>query len=149
MLNRTLRPVVTKVTDSVSAELARMGRLSTLLKWHAADPPSASERLRNERVCTLFQHNRNPFVDRPELVVSIWGANQGPLPLPANRSSLGGSRAPSTGPVVFRLERISLFVVLFFSNPSLDPVHVLRPGIQSRILFKPSAKSHLYGAVLY
>ncbi|KAL9262548.1 Extracellular ribonuclease-like protein [Drosera capensis] len=29
-------------------------------------PPSREEKLRNERICRLFQHNRNPFVDHPE-----------------------------------------------------------------------------------
>ena len=39
--------------------------LSTLLQWHAADPPDALERNRHEVVFS-FQGNRNPFVDRPE-----------------------------------------------------------------------------------
>jgi endonuclease I len=51
---------------------AYMGRLSTLLAWHAADPPDQFERDRND-VVHSFQENRNPFVDHPEWVDCIWG----------------------------------------------------------------------------
>ena len=47
---------------------ACMGRLSTLLAWHNADPVDAAEQLRNDRIYTLYQFNRNPFVDHPEWV---------------------------------------------------------------------------------
>ena len=50
---------------------ARMGRLSTLIGWHAGDPVSPEERLRNDRVHE-HQGNRNPFVDHPEWVGIIW-----------------------------------------------------------------------------
>eukprot|EP00899_Mesostigma_viride_P021847 jgi/Mesvir1/29664/Mv21505-RA.1 len=60
-----------ELDEFVDRETGRMGVLSTLLKWHEIDPPSASERLRNSRVCSLYQHNRNPFVDHPEWVAII------------------------------------------------------------------------------
>lgn len=50
---------------STSASPAYMGLLSTLLAWHAADPPDARERARNDVVYS-FQGNRNPFIDHPE-----------------------------------------------------------------------------------
>eukprot|EP00897_Mesotaenium_endlicherianum_P003905 jgi/Mesen1/3542/ME000198S02741 len=65
-----------ELSDSPVAGQGRMGLLSTLMRWHEADPPSASEKLRNERVCSLFQHNRNPFVDHPEYAPLIWGSPQ-------------------------------------------------------------------------
>ncbi|NDW09917.1 endonuclease I family protein [Dysgonomonas sp. 520] len=43
-----------------------------LLKWHRQDPVSEKERRRNSEVFKI-QHNRNPFVDEPELVEYIWG----------------------------------------------------------------------------
>lgn len=43
-----------------------------LLKWHRQDPVSDKERARNNAIETL-QHNRNPFIDYPELVEYIWG----------------------------------------------------------------------------
>lgn len=51
-----------------------MGLLSTLLEWNNVDPPSTTEVLRNGRVCSLYQGNRNPFVDHPEYASLIWGA---------------------------------------------------------------------------
>ncbi|BAF08713.2 Os02g0462300 [Oryza sativa Japonica Group] len=54
-----------------------MGLLSALLKWNELDPPSRSEQLRNNRVCSLYQHNRNPFVDHPEYANLIWGNSLG------------------------------------------------------------------------
>jgi len=42
----------------------------TLRAWHDADPPDADERARNDAIEAL-QHNRNPFVDDPDLVGRI------------------------------------------------------------------------------
>lgn len=50
-----------------------MAVLSTLLEWHHADPVSEQERLRNHRIFTLYQHNRNPFIDRPEYADLVFG----------------------------------------------------------------------------
>lgn len=47
------------------------GRLSTLLRWHAQDPPSQAERRRNDLI-EQHQGNRNPFIDHPEWVDRIW-----------------------------------------------------------------------------
>lgn len=52
-----------------------MGMLSTLLLWHAIDPPDDWEKTRNELIYSKYQHNRNPFVDRPEWVEEIWGTH--------------------------------------------------------------------------
>lgn len=53
---------------------AYMGKLSTLIAWHEADPPDAREQLRNE-VVFGFQGNRNPFIDRPEWVRCLYTVN--------------------------------------------------------------------------
>ncbi len=44
-----------------------------LLDWHQADPVSQKEIDRNNTVYSNLQHNRNPYIDRPEWVYSIWG----------------------------------------------------------------------------
>jgi endonuclease I len=49
--------------------------INTLLEWHANDPVSDWERNRNEIIYNQFQHNRNPFIDFPELASYLWGAD--------------------------------------------------------------------------
>ena len=46
--------------------------LDLLLKWHREDPISEKELKRQEAVYQI-QHNRNPFIDYPEMVEHIWG----------------------------------------------------------------------------
>ncbi|MBK9273515.1 MAG: endonuclease [Flavobacteriales bacterium] len=45
---------------------------SLLLAWHAADPVSTKEVDRNNAIYAL-QGNRNPFIDNPVWVSSLWG----------------------------------------------------------------------------
>lgn len=47
-----------------------------LLDWHRADPVSAKEICRADQISSI-QHNRNPFIDYPELVEYIWGNKKG------------------------------------------------------------------------
>ena len=44
--------------------------LTILLKWHMMDPPSLTEMVRNDGGQD-FQHNRNPFIDYPELAAMM------------------------------------------------------------------------------
>jgi len=61
------RLTVADATNLIVAGSTFMGRYSTLLKWHFADPVSAAEQARNDGVYA-YQTNRNPFVDNPEWV---------------------------------------------------------------------------------
>lgn len=45
---------------------------SLLVAWHAADPVSQKEIARNDSIY-LMQGNRNPYIDDPQWVYSIWG----------------------------------------------------------------------------
>ncbi len=49
--------------------------VNLLLKWNSQDPVSEKEIVRNNAVYSL-QHNRNPFVDHPELADFIWGTRK-------------------------------------------------------------------------
>lgn len=56
---------------SVRYGLAIPASEETVLRaWHQQDPVSDRERLRNDRI-EAVQHNRNPFVDRPDFVARI------------------------------------------------------------------------------
>ncbi|MBT5270479.1 MAG: T9SS type A sorting domain-containing protein [Candidatus Marinimicrobia bacterium] len=60
------------------------GKLSTLLTWHEDDPVDSFESNRNEVVYS-YQGNRNPFIDHPEYVDSLWNdALQAPTNLSAS-----------------------------------------------------------------
>ena len=56
-----------------------LGVLYTLLQWHENDPVSDEERARNNAIYTDYQNNRNPFVDNPDWVASIYGKSTDPL----------------------------------------------------------------------
>ncbi|MFJ7271785.1 endonuclease I family protein [Streptomyces sp. NPDC099050] len=48
------------------------GKISVLKQWNLQDPPDAFEQRRNQVIYDTYQHNRNPFIDHPEWVNSIW-----------------------------------------------------------------------------
>lgn len=63
-----------ELTNSSNPGSNQLGKLNRLLEWHYAAPVDDFERIRNDRVYG-FQNNRNPFVDRPEYVWSIFADN--------------------------------------------------------------------------
>lgn len=58
-------------SSSSNLNVAYMGRLADLLRWHEEDPVDEKEILRNEAVYS-YQGNRNPFIDRPEWVACVF-----------------------------------------------------------------------------
>ena len=50
---------------------------TTLLAWNRIDPVSNWEKNRNLIIYNDYQHNRNPFIDYPELAEHIWGDSTG------------------------------------------------------------------------
>lgn len=52
--------------------------IQVLLQWHRIDPVSEKEINRLDAISSI-QHNRNPFIEYPELVEYIWGNKQGQI----------------------------------------------------------------------
>ena len=50
--------------------------IDLLLSWHRQDPVSEKEQHR-QHIVSSIQHNRNPYIDYPELVEYIWGNKKG------------------------------------------------------------------------
>ena len=114
----TDNPALIQVTGG-NASVAYMGILSTLLQWHLQDPVSDRERHRND-VVFAYQHNRNPFIDHPEWVLSIFqgytsGVGDVPVasasidaiyPNPFNPNTNIAFSLPEAGPV-----RVEIFSV--------------------------------------
>lgn len=55
-----------ELAETPNAATFLFGKLSVLLAWHRAFPPTAAERQRNQTIYDDYQHNRNPFIDHPE-----------------------------------------------------------------------------------
>ena len=65
--------------------------VNLLLKWHEQDPVSDKEVKRNDAVY-VYQGNRNPYIDHPELVDYIWGSKTSERWMP------GDDPDPTPGP---------------------------------------------------
>ncbi len=61
--------------------------LNQLIQWHLQDPVSAEEIARNNASYD-YQGNRNPFIDHPQWVQSIWGGSNGDTEAPTAPSGL-------------------------------------------------------------
>ncbi|MCC2616409.1 ExeM/NucH family extracellular endonuclease [Aestuariibacter halophilus] len=66
-------PDLELVNTLTSTGEARLGRLCTLIAWHEADPVDGFEQNRNDALYE-FQGNRNPFIDHPEWVSTLYDA---------------------------------------------------------------------------
>lgn len=69
--------------------------VNMLLQWSRQDPVSDKERTRNDAVAS-YQHNRNPYIDHPELAEYIWGDRKTQAWDPDN-ASMGSIITPSDG----------------------------------------------------
>ncbi|EGX59963.1 secreted ribonuclease [Streptomyces zinciresistens K42] len=61
-----------EANDAINGSVPFHGRLSVLKQWNDEDPPDAFEKRRNQVIYDSYQGNRNPFIDHPEWVESIW-----------------------------------------------------------------------------
>lgn len=80
--------------------------ISLLLEWNRRDSVSSKETDRNNKIYTNYQHNRNPFIDHPELAEYIWGDKK--------NENWYTTSSINTTKLVFELT----------PNPASDQVHV-------------------------
>jgi endonuclease I len=60
-------------TSTLSDGKGELGKLCTLFDWHSQDPVDTVETNRNHSIYE-YQGNRNPFIDHPEWVDSLYGS---------------------------------------------------------------------------
>lgn len=70
--------------DGSSNQVYADWALNMLIEWHTNDPVSQKEIDRNNAIYGI-QGNRNPFIDHPEWVYSIWGGSPVVKPQPSNQ----------------------------------------------------------------
>lgn len=58
--------------NPTTLKTGRIGKLSTLLKWHFQEPPTSWEIKRNNEIASRWHHNRNPFIDDPSYASRIY-----------------------------------------------------------------------------
>ena len=54
--------------SNLAGSVSYLGNRVTLKDWNFADPPNSLKVLRNDKICSWYQGNRNPFVDNHNLV---------------------------------------------------------------------------------
>lgn len=72
---------VDRLTTTAEDDAPLIGTLCTLYEWSQLDAVDSYEQNRNNQVYK-YQGNRNPFIDRPELVKEVYGAVCGDDPNP-------------------------------------------------------------------
>ena len=68
----TLNTNGNSMLDGSGDKVFEQWALDLLYSWHLSDPVSQKEIDRNNVIFT-HQNNRNPFIDHPEFILSIWG----------------------------------------------------------------------------
>lgn len=104
------------LVDAIPSSGFTLGKLSTLVGWAVADPPDAREQWRNDKIDSDYQHNRNPFIDHPEWVCSIWGS--------ANPTACSSTNQPPTATPqsVTTAEDTATAITLAGTDPESSPL---------------------------
>lgn len=81
------------VAGNPAATGSTLGDKDRLIEWHFAAPPDAFERRRNQVIYDNYQHNRDPFIDHPEWVWSVFvdQANDTALTLSGGTAGAAGA----------------------------------------------------------
>ena len=96
-----------------------------LLKWHREDPVSDKETARNNAIYSI-QHNRNPFIDYPELVEHIWGNLKG-----LAWSSLAVSDAPAEPSIIITRQDEGIRIEGVAPNTEVDIYSIMGQKVKS------------------
>lgn len=122
----------------------RLGDLARLIEWHFAAPVDEFEQRRNDIIFDDFQGNRNPFIDRPEFVWSVFvdqsndsriefaGSTtdgNGQSTLEINERAIFGNPAPITTEVT--LNKTGLDGTYFWVETSGDVTSSLSSGLNA------------------
>ena len=99
------------ITNLVSASSASAA-WSLLLSWNESDPVDAMEAKRNEQ-CAIYQGNRNPFIDYPDLAQCCWGSSKWNW---STRAIYGSSSGGSTTTDSVSLNKSSLSLTVGSSS---------------------------------
>jgi endonuclease I len=81
------------VAGNPAATGSMLGDKDRLIEWHFAAPPDVFERRRTQVIYDSYQHNRDPFIDHPEWVWSVFvdQANDSALTLNGGTSDVAGA----------------------------------------------------------
>lgn len=109
--------------------------INLLLKWNNQDTVNAKEINRNNVIYTNYQHNRNPFIDHPELAEYIWGDKKG----------IPWSSTITSGIHVQQLHDLQIIVTrethtLRFSSENQRTLHYTLTDISGKILLTGNAQ---------
>lgn len=61
-----------ELSDTPDAAQYRFGKLTSLLAWHRQFAVAGPERQRNATIYSVYQHNRNPFIDHPDYAEMVF-----------------------------------------------------------------------------
>jgi len=89
------------ILNGTSNQVFDTWHLNLLYQWHTQDPVSQKEIDRNNAVYTI-QNNRNPYIDHPEWVATVWGF--GPVtPAVSFANATGTSQEPASGTITYNI----------------------------------------------
>lgn len=98
--------IVSDILNGTTHPAFQAWYLNMLAQWHTNDPVSQKEIDRNNTIYVL-QGNRNPFIDHPEYVTSIWNVGASAL-LTATPTTLSGfATSQGGGPSVSQNYQLS------------------------------------------
>jgi len=120
--------------------------LNLMIQWHIQDTISEKEIRRNNAVHT-YQHNRNPYIDHPEYVITVWGviANNITIQSQGNATEIstqGGTLQMSTTilPNNATIQSVNWSVINETGNASITTTGLLTAIGNGTVTVKATAK---------